>query len=149
MYLLLEEIWIEIFSYLDPRTRQDIISLVCKDWLDINRNNCRHLKIKRIVFRAEINSMLTNNWPKLKVTNAVSICAWFLKCQFGSLLQTWKKSSLKQTWFFLSSSNLTFTACVAFKNQFRNQINFFIFSSWYFEIEKNQVKHDISKIKWR
>ena len=68
MYLLLEEIWIEIFSYLDPRTRQNIISLVCKDWLDINRNNCRHLKIKRIIFCAEINSMLTNNWPKLKVS---------------------------------------------------------------------------------
>ena len=32
----------------------------------------------------------------------MSICAWFLKCQFGSFLQTRKKSSLKQTWFFLS-----------------------------------------------
>ena len=33
--------------------------------------------------------------------SGVSICAWFLKCQFGSLLQTRKKSILKQTWFFV------------------------------------------------
>ena len=36
------------------------------------------------------------------LANAVSICAWFLKCQFGSLLQTWEKKSIsKQTWFFV------------------------------------------------
>ena len=68
MYPLLEEIWIEIFSYLDPYSRQNIVSLVCNDWLDIIRNDCRHLKIKRIVHYAEINSMLRNNWPKLKVS---------------------------------------------------------------------------------
>ena len=38
---------------------------------------------------------------------------------------------------FFSSSNLIFTACVACKNQFRNQIDFLIFQTWYFEIEKN------------
>ena len=40
-----------------------------------------------------------------------------------------------QTWFFFSS-NLIFTACVAYKNQFRNQIDVLIFQTWYFEIEK-------------
>ena len=37
---------------------------------------------------------------KRKLTYAVSICAWFLKCQIGSLLQTRKKSISNQTWFF-------------------------------------------------
>ena len=30
-------------------------------------------------------------YHKCKLTYAVSICAWFVKCQFGSLLQTQKK----------------------------------------------------------
>ena len=59
--------------------------------------------------------------------NAVSICAWFLKCQFGSLLKTRKKFDFKSNLIFFSSSNLIFTACVACKNQFRNQIDFLIF----------------------
>ena len=33
-------------------------------------------------------------------------------------------------------TNLIFTACVAYKNQFWNQIDFLIFQTWYFEIEK-------------
>ena len=37
-----------------------------------------------------------------------------------------KKSSSKPTWFFLSL-NLISTACVACKNQFRNQIDFSVF----------------------
>ena len=39
--------------------------------------------------------------PNEEYTLTVSICAWFLKCQFGSLLQTRKKSILKQTLFFV------------------------------------------------
>jgi len=63
----------------------------------------------------------------------VSICAWFLKCQFGSLLQTRKKNRFRIKLDFFSSLNLIFTAYVAYKNQFRNQIDFL---TWYFEIEK-------------
>ena len=75
MYPLLEEIWIEIFSYLDPYTRQNIVRLVCKDWLRIKRSDSRlsgHLKIKQIIHYTEINSMLRNNWPKLKVGNLIN-----------------------------------------------------------------------------
>ena len=43
------------------------------------------------------------------LTIAVSICAWFLKCQLGSLLQTWNKIDFESnliffrvwTWFLL------------------------------------------------
>ena len=41
--------------------------------------------------------------------------------------------------FFLSS-NLIFTACVACKNPFQNQIDF---SNWYLEIEKKIEWHSI------
>ena len=72
MYLLLEEVWIKIFAYLDPHCRQNIASIVCKDWLNIIRNYCRlsgHLTLKRFIYFADVNSMLRNNWPKLKVSN--------------------------------------------------------------------------------
>ena len=71
------------------------------------------------------------------MTAAVSIFTWFLKCQFGSLSQTRRKIDLESNLIFFSTSNLIFTACVAYKNQFRNQIDFLIFHTWYFEIEKN------------
>ena len=58
---------------------------------------------------------------------AVSMCTWILKCQFGNLLQTRKKNWLKNKLDFFSSSNLIFSACVACKNQLRNQIDFLIF----------------------
>ena len=69
MYLL-EEIWSKIFSYLDEYTLQNVASLVCKDWLNVIRNDCKlsgHLTLKRFIYFADINSMLRNNWPKLKV----------------------------------------------------------------------------------
>ena len=66
-------------------------------------------------------------------TFAVSICAWVLKCQFGSLLQTRNKIDFESNLIFFSSLNLIFNAYVAYKNQFRNQIDFL---TWYFEIEK-------------
>ena len=62
-----------------------------------------------------------------------------------------KKNRVRNKLDFLLSSNLIFTACVACKNQFRNQINFLFFKldisklkkksndTWYF---KNQVEID-------
>ena len=44
---------------------------------------------------------------KIRISYAVSICTWFLKCQFGSLLQTQKKNDFEsnffqiRTWFLL------------------------------------------------
>ena len=67
---LLEEIWTKILSYLDEYTLQNVASLVCKDWLNVIRNDCKlsgHLTLKRFIYFADINSMLRNNWPKLKV----------------------------------------------------------------------------------
>ena len=69
MYLL-EEIWSEIFSYLDHYTLQNVASMVCKDWQNIIRNDCTlsgHLTLKQFIYFADVNSMLRNNWPKLKV----------------------------------------------------------------------------------
>ena len=66
-------------------------------------------------------------WLGFYKTFVVSICAWFLKYQFGSLLQTQKKNRFGIKLDFFSSSNLIFTACVACKNQFRNQIDFLTF----------------------
>ena len=71
---------------------------------------------------------------------AVSICTWFLKCQFGSLLQSQKKIQFRNKLDFLLSSNLIFTACVACKNQFRNQIDFFKFL--------NLIFRNWKKIEW-
>ena len=48
-----------------------------------------------------------------------------------------EKNRVQNQLDFFSSSNLIFTACVACKNQFRNQIDFLIIQTWYFEIEKN------------
>ena len=45
----------------------------------------------------------------------VSICAWFLKCQFGSLLQTQKKTNNQ------SSLNLIFAGYTGSKNQVRTR----------------------------
>ena len=52
----------------------------------------------------------------------VSIFTWFLKCQFGSLLQTQKKIYFESNLIILSL-NLIFTVYVAYKNKFRNQID--------------------------
>ena len=68
------------------------------------------------------------------------ICGVYLCLIFKMLIWEFITNS-KKNWFrikldFFSSSNLIFTACVACKNQFRNQIDFLIFQTWYFEIEK-------------
>ena len=60
----------------------------------------------------------------LTTSFTVSICAWFLKCQFGSLLQTRKKKHFKSNLIFFLSSYLIFTACVAYKNQFLIKLSF-------------------------
>ena len=81
---------------------------------------------------------------------AVSICAWFLKCQFGSLLQTRKKKLISnQTWFFFEFELDFYCLCslqksISKSNWFFNFLNL-IFRNW----KKNWVTLDISKIKWR
>jgi len=47
-----------------------------------------------------------------------------------------EKNRVQNQLDFFSSLNLISTACVACKNQFRNQIDFSVFLTWYFEIEK-------------
>ena len=48
------------------------------------------------------NADKTMDWNHFWRIFAVSICAWFLKCQFGSLLQNWKKNRfrIKLDFFF-------------------------------------------------
>ena len=65
----------------------------------------------------------------------VSICAWFLKCQFGSLLQTRKKKSISnQTWFFFEFELDFYCLCslqksISKSNWFLNFLNL-IFRNW-------------------
>ena len=63
-----------------------------------------------------------------------SVTRFFFSISNSKKNQFWNKLN------FLSSLNLIFTACVACKNQFRNQIDFLI---WYFEIEKKIEWHSI------
>ena len=44
--------------------------------------------------------MIFYDWYPSNILFAVSICAWFLKCQFGSLLQTRKKNRFRNSIFF-------------------------------------------------
>ena len=60
-------------------------------------------------------------------TVALSLCTRFSNFGFRSLFQTWKKIEFKTNLIFFSSLNLISTACVACKNQFRNQIDFSVF----------------------
>ena len=70
--------------------------------------NGKMFEITKIVFETEyfFNLLLEASTDQ---TYAVSICAWFLKCQFGSLLQTRKKIDSEsnliffrvRTWFLL------------------------------------------------
>ena len=70
--------------------------------------------------------------PHLKLLIFISWFSWclsvldFWNVNLGVYYKLEKKWISNQIWFFLSS-NLIFTACVACKNQFRNQIDFFIF----------------------
>ena len=104
-----------------------------------NKNNMRFfktikLKLEMVSFNYRLMAKLLNYFIISNVVSlfkfmymlyAVSICAWFLKCQFGSLLQTRKKNQfqIKLDFFWVR----TWLPCVPCKNQFRNQIDFLIF----------------------
>ena len=86
----------------------------------------------------------------------MSICDLW-NVNLGVYYKLKKKNRVRNKLDFLSSSNLIFTACVACKNQFRNQIDVLIFWTWYFEIKKkssdtryfkNQVEIDRGNIWW-
>ena len=100
-------------------------------------------------FVVNLKYQLEKSWC-MNRTNAVSICAWFFEKSIWEIITNSKKNWFQNKLDFLFSSNLIFTACVACKNQFRNQIDFF----WFFKLEisklkKNLVTLDIAKIKWR
>ena len=65
----------------------------------------------------------------------VSICAWFLKCQFGSLLQTQKKINFESNLIFFEFE-LDFY-CLCSQQKSISKANWcFDFLTWYFEIGK-------------
>ena len=69
-------------------------------------------------------------------TYAVSICAWFLKCQFGSLLQ---KSISNQTWFFFEFELDFYCLCSLQKSISK--------SNWFFNFS-NLIFRNWKKIEW-
>ena len=89
--------------------------------INVDYAYCVHISITHTTFFWYALAGAVKEFWGFEATFAVSICAWFLKCQFGSLLQTWKKNWFRIKLDFFSSSNLIFTACVACKNQVRTR----------------------------
>ena len=141
MYLLLEEVWIKIFAYLDPHCRQNIASIVCKDWLNIIRNDCRlsgHLTLKRFIYFADVNSMLRNNWPKLKVSTE-KVTNLLSQLMLNSRLILIGKQNLEHVPLLKPIQNLNHTSATsrdkfkyrALKNQM--QLQNYLVLMWHFE----------------
>ena len=124
-------------------------------------NNCSSVKFHILVLGTFSHFLLTTNSSsnffiycmmstEFRVTIAVSICAWFLKCQFGSLLQTRKKIDYEtnsifcwvRTWFLQATQAVKIKFELEKKNQVWIEIDFF------FEFVINS-QIDISKIKHR
>ena len=72
-----------------------------------------------------------------KETTPELICTGFLKYPFGHLFQTEIKIDFKTNWIFFSSSNWNFTACVAYKNQVRTEMEFSYSQTENFEMGKS------------
>ena len=71
----------------------------------------------------------------INLTFTVSICAWFLKCQFGSLLQTISN----QTWFFFKFELDFYCLCSLQKSILK--------SNWFFNF-LNLIFRNWKKIEW-
>ena len=70
----------------------------------------------------------------------LSISTWFLKCQFGSLLQTQKKKLiLNQTWFFFEFELDFYCLCSLQKSISK--------SNWFFDF-LNLIFRNWKKIEW-
>ena len=69
VFLIPEEIWIDVFSYFDFTTLQNVLTLVCKEWLRVIRNSFRlsgRLNVRPGTQLADVNSML-KTWQEIKV----------------------------------------------------------------------------------
>ena len=67
--LIPEEIWIEVFSYFGFTTLQNVLTLVCKEWLRVIRNSFRlsgRLNVRPGTQLEDVNSML-KTWQEIKV----------------------------------------------------------------------------------
>ena len=64
------------------------------------------------------------------------ICTGFLKYPFGHLFQTEIKIDLKTNWNFFPVQTGFFTACLAYKNQVRTEMEFSYSQTENFEMEK-------------